>query len=403
MARTRLTSIAVEKVAAPSSGRIELHDTEVPGLVLRVSASGSKSWSLTYRFKGVLTRLTLGQWPGLSLREARERAREARGTIQRGVDPAQERKAAEREQRLTFSACVDDYIAKYAKPHQRTWKKTQSIMRRLAVAAWGDVPVRDIRRRDVVDLLDALSARTPYQANHLRCYLSHFFKWLMEREIIEASPLTGVAPRLKPQPRSRVLSDAEIAALWHATQQLGGPFGAATRLLLLTGMRRQEASALRWDELDGDWAAMPASRMKNGRDFRAPLSSAAKAIVESMPKMGAHVFTTTGKTPISGWGKVKERLDHVMVAELGEPVADWRLHDVRRTVASGLARLGYRTEIIKRVLAHVAATSDITSTVYVWHQFDEEALEAVNRWAVHVARVASRLSVVPPDRDARTV
>jgi hypothetical protein len=106
------------------------------------------------------------------------------------------------------------------------------------------------------------------------------------------------------------------------------------------------------------------------------------------------VFTTNGKTPISGWGKVKERLDEYMSEVLGEPVAAWRLHDLRRTVASGLARLGYRTEVIKRVLAHVAKASDITSTVYNWHSYDAEAIQAMQRWASHVAKVTSRLEVV---------
>lgn len=410
MARTRLSAIAIEKLAPPTSGRIELYDAEVPGLTLRVSGSGAKSWSLTYRFKGTLRRLTLGQYPGVSLKLARDRAREARASIQRGADPVEENKAQERDKLLNgFASCVDDYVAKYAKPTQRTWKKTESVLKRFAVKAWGDRPVKEIRRRDVVDLLDEVSRTRPGQAHHLRCFLSHMFKWLIEREVLEASPLTGVAPRFKPQPRSRTLSDAEIVALWKATANLGGPFGAATRLLLLTGMRRDEVSRLRWDELDCDWAAMPASRMKNGRDFRAPLSATAKAIVGSQPKLTfidrgelktcPWVFSTNGKTPISGWGKAKERLDTFMSEEFREPVTEWRLHDMRRTVASGLAGLGYRTEIIKRVLAHVAKANDVTSVVYNWHTYDAEAMEAIQKWAAHIARLTTALAVVT-DRPA---
>lgn len=391
----KLSALAIEKAAPPATGRMELHDAEVPGLVLRVSASGTRSWSFTYRFKGALTRLTLGQWPGLSLKEARERAREARGTVQRGMDPVQERRDLERERRLTFAPVVTDYIERYAKPHQRTWRKTESILTRLAVPAWGDLPLKDIHRRDVVDLLEAVARTTPYQANHLRCFLSHLFKWCIERELLDTSPLVGTKSRFKPQPRSRVLSDIELVALWRATQQVGGAFGAATRLLLLTGMRRQEVAALRWDEIQDDWANLPASRMKNGRNFRAPLSATAKALICAQPKVCEYVFTTTGGRPISGWGKAKKRLDEQMTGELRAPPADWRIHDLRRTVASGLARLGYRTEVIKRVLAHVAKASDITTTVYVWHQFDEEALEAVNRWAAHLAKLTTHLALVP--------
>jgi integrase len=160
--------------------------------------------------------------------------------------------------------------------------------------------VTEIRRRDVVALLDDVAKDTPCQANQLRAHLSRMFNWLIEREVLEVSPLLGVVPRTKPQPRSRILSGAELIALWKATGKLGGIFGAAVRFLMTTGVRRDEASELRWDEFDGDWAPMPGSRMKNGRDFRAPLSATAKAIVDSMPKLGAYVFTTTGTKLISG-------------------------------------------------------------------------------------------------------
>ncbi|WP_176066934.1 tyrosine-type recombinase/integrase [Anaeromyxobacter diazotrophicus] len=177
--------------------------------------------------------------------------------------------------------------------------------------------------------------------------------------------------------------------------RLGGIFGPATRVLLLTGDRRNEAAFLRWDELDGDWAAMPGSRMKNGRDFRAPLSAAAKGLVDAQPKLGAYVFTTNGKAPISGWGKAKERIDKLMSEELGEPVTGWRFHDLRRTMATGIAMLGYRREVIDRILAHVPQKSDVTSSVYNRFMYDGEAMEAVQRWAGYVLRLVSGLHVVP--------
>jgi integrase len=345
--------------------------------------------------RGQARRLTLGQYPGVDLKLARERARDARAVIQRGEDPVERKKQEERDRQVNgFRSCVTEFVEKYAKPQQRTWKQTKRALDRLAVPVWGDRPVKEIRRRDVVELLDNVAKNTPCQANLLRAYLSRMFNWLIEREAVEVSPLLGVAPRTKPQPRSRILSDPELAALWKATAKLGGAFGAATRFLTTTGVRRDEASELRWDELDGDWAAMPGSRMKNGRDFRAPLSATAKTIVDSMPKLGEYVFTTTGKKPISGWGHVKARLDKLMSDELGEPVTEWRLHDLRRTLASGLARLGYRTEVIKRVLGHVAKATDVTSVVYNWHNYDAEAMEAVQKWAAHLAKLTTGLEVV---------
>jgi integrase len=232
MPKTRLSAIAIEKLAPPQSGRIEVHDSEVPGLVLRVSSSGVKSFSLTYRFRGVLRRLTLGQWSpsGLSLKEARERAREARGAIQRGSDPVEERKEEERERATTaFSVLVNDFVEKWCKPRQRTWKKTEAILKRLAVSEFGDRPVRDITRRDIANLLDRVASGTPYQSNILRAWLSKFWNWCLEAEYAEVNPVAGVSPRIKPQARSRVLTNAEVVALWKAAQKVGGAFGDATR------------------------------------------------------------------------------------------------------------------------------------------------------------------------------
>ncbi|MWV11149.1 integrase arm-type DNA-binding domain-containing protein [Pseudomonas sp. R-28-1W-6] len=392
MPSIRLTAIAVERLTAPEKGRKDIYDAEVPGLVLRISSTGVKSWSFTYRVKGQPRRLTLGAHPGVSLKLARDRAREARAAIQRGEDPVEDRKEAERERQLNgFTSCAREFVERYAKPRQRTWKETQRILEKLAIPVWGDKPVKEIRRRDVVELLDNVAVKTPHQANRLRAYLSRLFKWLIEREVVEVSPIIGVAPRIKPVARSRILSDAELVALWKATGRLGGVFGAATRFLMTTGVRRNEASFLRWDELDGTWAAMPASRMKGGRDFRAALSPAALAILDGMPRFAGcpYVFTTNGRTPISGWGKAKVRLDEYMSTELGESVGDWRLHDLRRTLASGLAGLGTRSEVIKRVLGHAASSSDVTAVHYVWHGYDAEALAAVQAWGDHINELVS--------------
>ncbi|MCC2596223.1 integrase arm-type DNA-binding domain-containing protein [Pusillimonas sp. MFBS29] len=396
MASTRLTAIAVEKLNPPASGRKDIYDAEVPGLVLRLSSSGTKSWSFSYRANSKTRRLTLGSFPGVSLKLARDRARDARAAVQRGEDPVEDKKEAEREKQLNgFAACARDYVNKYAKSHQRTWKETERVMEKIVIPVWRDRPVKEIRRRDVVELLDDIAVKTPHQANRVRAYLSKMFKWLIEREVLETSPVVGVAPRIKPYARSRVLSEAELVALWKATGRMGGPFGACVRYLMTTGVRRDEAACLRWDELDGAWAAMPATRMKGGRDFRAPLPTTALAIIKEMPRFLTcpYVFTTNGRSPISGWSKAKQKLDAYMSEELKEPVANWRLHDLRRTLASGLASLGTRSEVIKRVLGHAANSSDVTTVHYNWHSYDAEAMAAVQAWADYLAKLRNPAGV----------
>jgi len=390
----RLSALGVEKLQPPAQGRSEIHD-DTPGLVLRVTANGVKSFSFKYQRKGRLRRLTLGQYPGLSLGEARKRAWELRAATQRGEDPVEEKKKEEREAQLNrFDTCVDEFIEKYAKPKNKTWHEMEQVLDRLVVPVWGERPVKDIHRRDVVDLLDDVARKTPYQSNLVRAHVSRLFNWLIEREVVEGNPVIGVAPRQKPIPRDRILTDQEIAALWRATQRMGGTFGSAIRFLLLTGMRRDEASYLRWDELDGDWAAMPGTRLKAGRDFRAPLSSSAKTIVDAQPKVCPFVFTTNAETGISGWTRAKENCDRFMSEELRGPVAEWRIHDLRRTVGSGLARLGYSIEVRKRVLGHVPRASDPTTATYTWHHFDKEAMEAVTKWAAFIGDLTSTLRVI---------
>jgi len=380
MGSLRLTAIAIEKMATPVK-RKDVYDSDVPGLVLRLLPTGTKSWSFTYKAGGKAKRLSLGIYPGVSLKLARERGRDARAERQRGGDPVEDKKSEERERRLySFEACANDFVDKYCKPNLKTWKSVESGLKRHAIPAWGHMPAKDVRRRDVVELIDKVASKAPGQSNHLRAYLSKMFNWLLEREVVEVNPVVGVAKRHKSQPRDRILNEAEIKALWKATGEMGGAFGNCVRFLLTTGVRRGEASLLRWEELEGDFALLSASRMKGGRDFKVALSSEAQSIVENMPRLGEYVFTTDGRSPISGWSKTKRQLDEMMEKELEGPVPDWRLHDLRRTVASGLAMLGFRAEVIKRVLGHAANANDVTEVHYNWHNYDKEALEAVQAW-----------------------
>jgi integrase len=395
MARTKLSDQFIKNLTSTESGQDEYQDALCSGLVLRNSPK-TKSFCFKFWFQGRQRRLTLGQYPGLTLAEARVRANDARAQVQRGVDPIAAREEAERAKTENgFKSVKAEFIEKYAKLRQRTWQQTENALK-VAVEAWGERPIKSIRRRDVADLLDEVAARAPYMSNKLRALLSKLFNWALEREIVDVNPVLGIARRKKYQPRERVLTEVEIRVLWKVTGIVGGPFAAAVRILLLTGMRRDEVSCLRRDELDltGGWANLPASRMKAGRNFKAPLSPTAKAIIESMPKAGPFVFTTNGTAPISGWGHIKAHLDVLMSEELGSPVTPWRLHDLRRTVASNLAAMGYRTEVVKRVLAHQARATDVTSVVYNWHAYDEEAKDAVTKWSNHVLRVAANLQVV---------
>ncbi len=148
---------------------------------------------------------------------------------------------------------------------------------------------------------------------------------------------------------------------------------------------------LRWDQVEVDWAVFSADEMKGGRVFRAPLSPAAKGIIEAQPKVGAHVFTVSGRHGISNWSDEKKVLEAKVAEKLKRRVENWRLHDLRRTLGNGLARLGYPLEVRKRVLDHKPDSRDVTAAVYTWHSFDGEAMRAACAWAAHVAKLVGKV------------
>ncbi|EKO3610625.1 integrase arm-type DNA-binding domain-containing protein [Vibrio metschnikovii] len=389
MAKIKLTDAGIKRLTTPEKTK-DVYDSEVAGLVLRLQPTGTRSWSYTYRLKGKAKRLTIGKYPAVGLKLAREQGRQIRAELDRGGDPVEDRKAAEREkQTYSFEACANKFVEIYCKPNLRSWKTIERTLERFAIPEWRGKAAKDIKRRDVVELIDKVASKTPGQSNHLRAYLSKMYVWLIEREIVETNPVLGVTKRHKVVARDRVLSDEELVALWRVTESEGSVFSQCIRFLMLTGCRRDEASFLSWTEVDGQFASLPAIRMKAGKDFRIALSTKAQAVLESMPAKGNYIFTTTGDKPISGWGKAKARIDRLMEEHMGEQIPNWCLHDLRRTAATNMAKLGIRQEVIKRVLGHAASTNDVTLIHYLWHNYDQEALKAVNMWAKYIEQKIS--------------
>jgi integrase len=183
--------------------------------------------------------------------------------------------------------------------------------------------------------------------------------------------------------RERVLTDAELKAVWNAAGETGWPFGAVARLLILTGARRSEIAQLLWPEIQEANLHLAGERTKSGEPRNIPLSKAALAVIEGLPRLaeGELVFTTNGKTPISGWSKAKHELDKHLRGEAMQP---WTLHDIRRTVATGLQRLGIGLEIIEAVLGHVAGSRAGVVGIYQRHSFDAEKAAALEAWGAHV-------------------
>ena len=413
----KLTAPAVEKFKPDPGKRLEKPDGVVDGLFLLIQSSGAKGWAFRYRFpvggKVKTHKITIGSYPALSLADAREEAGKLRRAVERGENPkhiqARERAETRERARNTFGLIAVVFTVRYAKRHTRSWKQTKGILRKHVVPAWKDRPVDSITRRDVVELLDGIvRSGKPVLANRVLAHVRKLFAWAIERGIVETSPAVMIkAPGGKETPRDRDLSDPEIKAMWPALESAGYPFGPMLEILLLTGQRRTEVATMRWADIDIDTAVwnLPAASTKTLRSHSIPLSNLAVEILADLPRFaGPHVFSTTGgKRPVSGYSKAKLRIERelnkALVKDGAAPLADWQIHDLRRTAASGMAKLGVPVDHIGRVLNH--APRGVTSTVHDKHSYMPEKRRALDLWCAHLrSLVLPEPSNVVPMRGA---
>jgi integrase len=388
-----LTAIAVQ-AAKPASKRREIPDAGAVGLYLVVQPSGVKSWAHRYRRNGRTGKITLGNASELSLAAARRLVAEQRHQIEQGVDPAAQRRAAhvaaveasERQDSDSVETLAALFIERYAKKRQRTWAQTEDMFRRLVLPKWRGRTVHEIRRRDVIALVEKIADDRPYMANRTLGVLSKFFNWLVARDIIEASPASGIERPGEEVARDRVLSDDELVQLWQAAgDPAERPFGPFVKVALLTGQRRGEVAGMQWSEIGDDriWR-LPGSRTKNGRPHQVPLPGMVWDLIQAQPRFASSdlVLTINGKRPITGFGRAKRRLSTKAGIN-----ADFRLHDLRRSAASGMQRLGIRAEVIERCLNHISGVYRGVSGTYQRDPLIEETRSALQRWANHIEQL----------------
>lgn len=359
----------------PKAKRYAVHDSHCPGLSVRVSTNGAMTFTAIYRHGVKQRRLTIGRYPIISLADARDKARAAFREVLDGVDP----KEVRRRKHLTLREGVEAFIIQYAKPRNRGWKETERVLKRELVSRFGDRDIRQITRADILEAADAAIARgAHYQANRIVSYSRKLFNWFLERGMIENSPLVGIRAPMREKSRDRVLSSDEIERLVSACRAQPYPFGPYTLLLFATAQRRSEVASMRWSEIDWDtktWE-IPAERSKNGKPHNVPLSPLAMSILETIPRFAGSdlVFTTTGHSPISGITKMVQRI------QTASQTSDWRLHDLRRTAASEMAKMGIAPYVVEKVLNHVSGTLGGVASVYNRYGYDAEKRDALDRW-----------------------
>ncbi len=397
-----LTTRTIDTLATPGARR-EVPDGLLRGLYLVIQPSGARSWAVRYRnAAGTPRKHTLGTYPAIDLRSARELAQHALIEVAKGSDPAADRKSARTgakvpSDRDIVEKVADQFIERYAKANTKSWAETKRILDREVVAHWRGRHLAAIGRADVHDLLDGVVDRgSPVMANRVLAALRKMCSWSVDRGIIAASPCDKIKAPTAERSRDRVLSDDELRGLWAATDAIGWPFGALVKILLLTGQRRDEVGKMRWSEidLDGKLWILPKERSKNAQAHAVPLSGPVLAILAGLPRIASakgqdYVFTVTGKTAVSGFSGAKERIDALLAASHGEPVPAWVLHDLRRTAATGMARLGTALPVVERVLNHVSGSFGGIVGVYQKHGFADEKRHALTTWAAFVERLVT--------------
>lgn len=373
-------------------------DETLKGFGVKVTPAGTKIYVLQYRAGGSETptrRFTIGRhgspWTPAGARTEAERLLLR---IANGDDPAsakvQQRDDAEH---LAFAPYADRYLNSM-RPRwaSGTWQSAESSIRRYAVPVLGRKPINAITRRDIAAVLDGLPLDSPALPRNMFVRLCALFAWALERGDIERSPFIGMRRPSTVSPRERILDDRELTPILAATIDVGEPFGSMVRLLLLSGQRRSEVAGLDWSELNRDtriWL-LPAPRVKNRRQHRVPLSDAMITELDrvaggSWPKRGP-IFSTTGHTAVSGFSKMKRRLDELATKHNdGTPLVPWRLHDLRRTMATNLQRLDVRFEVIEELLNHASSIRAGVAGHYQHHDWEREKPVAMKAWADHVA------------------
>ena len=380
-AKKPLTDRAIRALPAAEKGKRRLlWDALVPGFAVRVTDKGQRSFVLITRYPGSRNPVprAVGSVGAISLEDARTRAREWHKLISAGIDPAQVQAEAAKD---TLCAICTDYFARDgAELRSAEWRR--SALERLVFPVLGSRPISEVRRSDLVRLLDKIEdEQGPSMAHHTLAVIRRIFNWYAARSDDFRSPIVRGMARTKRQPRDRVLSDDELRAVWKATgDEFSGPlvFRCYLRFLLLTACRRGEAAKMQWDEMaNGDWT-LPAARNKTAQDLVRPLSDAAQAALDPLPRRGLWVFSRSGTAGLGGFSLLKTEFDN------GCGVTGWTLHDLRRTARSLMSRAGVPSDHAERCLGHVIG--GVRGT-YDRHEYHEEKRLAFEKMATLIAGI----------------
>jgi integrase len=399
--KAKITKRSIDELKSKAKAEgctLFLRDDDLTGFGAVATKSGACRYFIEYRLAGrdlPQRRMTIAKHGAVTADEARKLAKEGLGKVAGGADIAQQKKEArEKLTGVTFRDLIERYLGIHAK-NSKYWTQKRARLLSDDLKALHGKPAALIKRTEIVAAIDKVHGRSQSAARALFADIRPILAWAHDRAAIEQNPIAGMKGPQSSDARDRVLSDDEIKAFWQAASEQGWPFEGVLKALLLTGQRREEVAGLRWREVEldaGVWT-IAKERCKNGKAHAVDLCPEACRLLSDPkdPRLQSRandlVFSTTSTTPVSGFSKVKKRVDARMKELLGDKFEPWRIHDLRRTAASGMAALKFQPHVIERVLNHLSGAQGGLVGVYQHHDYREERREAIMAWGAKVMEI----------------
>ena len=391
MPRIKLSKSAIDALPTPQSDAV-YWDAGFPGFGVKVTPKGRKVFVILYRTGGAgskLRKYTIGPYGRVTLHQARIAAQKVFAAKLEGRDPAAEKREAKRR---VVADRVEDLLESFIAQRlsqNRSGGEIARLLRREVGKPWTGRSIHEISKRDVVEVISAIEQRgAPVAANKTLKSTKTFLRWCVGRAILDQSPAEGVPLPAKEVARDRVLDDHELANVILAARKTGGPYGGIVEFLALTGQRREEVARLAWQELDLEqrvWI-IPKSRTKNAKAHVVHLSAQSISVLKRGHRQGPVAFSLLGTKPFQEFSRAKSVLDQL------SGVSGWRLHDLRRTCVSGMARLGVAPHVADKILNHQSGTISGVAAVYQRHEFLAERQAALDLWGAHIGRLLGEIS-----------
>jgi integrase len=412
--RLHLTKKIIESIPSPKRGRVTIYDDEATELGLRILPSGKRAFIWFKRVNGKARFELVGYFPQTSVEAARGKAREHTGALEKyrrnefqGPNPFDRGVVNS----TSVESVAEEWLTRDVK-QTRTAYETERILRKEILPAFKGKFITDVARADVLRILDAIVDRgAAITANRTLSTMKRWLNWAVDRGYLQASPIANLKDPSKEKSRERVLDDEELRDVWNASGELECPYGPYLRLLILTAQRRGEVAGITWNEIDLDkklWT-LSAARTKPGRVHDVPLSEPALEILRKLPRFegplaGPHAFTTTkGKKPINSFTDLRAMLDAEILkrrkAEGDEsPLADFTLHDIRRTAATAMAKAGVPPHVLSATLNHTPGSAQGVTSIYNRFRYSEERRAALEAWGKYVLRLVEQKAATKPKR-----